>query len=352
MSRPRSSIPRLCRNSKGYRFAKTADGCQHWFGHESDPASRQKYAAFLTEQQQSPAGVQALPPKTCSVNEVCLAFLTKYATRYRRPDGNPSAEVDCFKSAIRILKPLFGETPAAEFGPVRLRVVRDAMIAAQWSRNFINKQIRRVRMMFRFAVSLELIPASILAALDSFSALSEGETSAPDHAPRAAVSEASLNAVRLVLTAYHRDICDLLMLTGARPGEVMSLTGAMIERTGDVWRANLRHHKTAKRGKSRILYFNISAQAILMRHGKADPQARLFPTRRDSLSRAFQRACKRAKVEPFVPHALRHTVATLVTDDQGLDAAQQLLGHSTAAMTRQYSKASEKLAVKAAKSLG
>ena len=351
MPRHKSLIPRLCSNSKGYLFAKSSDGKQHYFGHESDPESRRKYAEFLNRAQQAADGLPIAPKSGCSVNEVCLVFLTKYATRYRQSDGKPSAELDCFKSAIRVLRPLFGETAAAEFGPLRLRTVRDAMVAEGWSRKFINKEIRRVRMMFRFAISLEMVPAPLLAALDTLAPLAAGETTAPDYEPRNAVPASDLDAVRQVLNDYNRDIFDLMLLTGARPGELLSLTAGMIGRTGETWRADLRHHKTAKKGKSRTLFFNQMAQAVLLRYIQADPDARLFPTRRDSFSRAFQRACKLARVTPFCPHQLRHTVATQLTDEVGIEGAQRLLGHSTVAMTRHYSQAAECQAVNAAKHL-
>ncbi|WLD11390.1 hypothetical protein [Planctellipticum variicoloris] len=50
--------------------------------------------------------------------------------KYKTADGQPSAEQACFKGVVKILRRLFGETPAAEFGPVKLRLVRSEMVAA------------------------------------------------------------------------------------------------------------------------------------------------------------------------------------------------------------------------------
>lgn len=351
MPRPKSVIPRLCRNAKGYLFAKNSVGKQEYFGHESDPDSLQKYAAFLSHVQQTPDGLAGQLTKACSVNEVCLAFVTKYAPRYRDASGKPSAELDCFKSAIRVLRPLFGESVAKDFGPLRLRTVRDAMVAEGWCRNFINKQVRRIRMMFRFAISLELIPATVLAGLDSLPPLAEGETSAPDYEPRTAVSDEDLIAVREALNEYNRDVLDLMLLTGARPGEILLLTGAMIEQSDDVWKAKLKSHKNAKRGKSRTLFFNQTAQVILRRHLTSDLNARLFPTRRDTFSKTLQRTCLKIGVTPFCPHQLRHTVATRLDDGLGLEAAQRVLGHSNSAMTSLYTRAADRQAIEAVRSL-
>jgi integrase len=57
-------------------------------------------------------------------------------------------------------------------------------------------------------------------------------------------------------------------------------------------------------------------------------------------------------VTPFVPHQLRHCVATRLVDEVGVEAAQRLLGHSQVAMTLHYSKAAEKQAIEAVKRLG
>jgi len=67
----------------------------------------------------------------------------------------------------------------------------------------------------------------------------------------------------------HRVCCsvkamiELQELTGVRPGEVCGLKAEMIDRSGPVWRCELAKHKTAHRGKRRVLFFGAKAQAIL-----------------------------------------------------------------------------------------
>lgn len=161
-----------------------------------------------------------------------------------------------------------------------------------------------------------------------------GETETPEPEPLLAVSEVDLKAVRAVLKkTLHRDIFDLMLLTGARLGELINLTAGMINCGDDIWRADLLHHKTAKKGKCRGLFFNSTAQLILRRYLSANPDQRLFKIRRNSDGNAIKRACDKAGVTPFVPHQLRHTVATKPTDEIGLEAAQHLLGYSEKMMT-------------------
>jgi len=56
----------------------------------------------------------------------------------------------------------------------------------------------------------------------------------------------------------------------------------------------------------------------------------------DSYRRAITRACAKAGVEPWTPHRLRHSAATQVRREFGLDSAQSMLGHRNAAITELY----------------
>lgn len=233
-------------------------------------------------------------------------------------------------------------------------------------------------MVIRWGVGWEMVPQTVADSLTAVKCLAKGESDVPDPIPRRAIPDRDLKAVRDLLCDRHRDIMDLMLMTGCRPGEILSLTTSMIDRTGEIWRADLASHKTAHQGKSRTLFFNISAQEILLRHFKADPTARLFSLRRDTLSNAIKAACEVAfgmpahlrkpareltakqKVEAkswrrkhvWTPHWLRHTVATRLADEVGTEAAQRLLGHASRAMTEHYSKAAERVAIDAVKRLG
>lgn len=104
--------------------------------------------------------------------------------------------------------------------------------------------------------------------------------------------EANLKSVHVKLCERHCDIVDLMMLCGCRPGELLNLTIGVIDRSGDVWRVELTKHKTAHQGKDRVLFFNVKAQSLLLKYLKADPTARLFKIRVDTLSSAVKAACE------------------------------------------------------------
>lgn len=61
-------------------------------------------------------------------------------------------------AAMRVVKRLYGKVDAAEFGPLKLQAVQQAMITQGWTRKSINKQVQRVVRMFSWAESKEMYP--------------------------------------------------------------------------------------------------------------------------------------------------------------------------------------------------
>jgi integrase len=115
------------------------------------------------------------------------------------------------------------------------------------------------------------------------------------------------------------------------------------------WIFRPKHHKTAHKGKTRTIVLGPKAQEILRPILKPGP---LFPYIRRSYRQAIIRACRRAKVEQWFPLQLRHTFATLVRAEFGLEASQVALGHSKASMTERYAEPNVALAQQVASRLG
>ncbi len=71
-----------------------------------------------------------------------------------------------------------------------------------------------------------------------------------------------------------------------------------------------------------------------------------------SYRRAIHRACDLAKIDRWSPNRLRHTAATRVRREMGIDAARALLGHSDADTTTIYAERDQELARTAMERLG
>jgi integrase len=360
----RPSIPRYCLHKRSGQAVVFINRTQRYLGPYDSPESRAAYGEIVAQLSKNGA-VDAAKSPQAPVNLTVSALLLKYVTE-ELPRFSAD-EQHCQRGAIRIVRQLFGETSVIDFGPLKLRLVREAMITGDpaavdaegkpsprkpWSRDYINHQIKRLRSVFRWGVSWEIVPQTVADALAAVSALKVGETTAVDYEVRESVPDADIKAVRSLLKPRDQDILDLLLLTGARPGELIGLKVGDVERNGETWRCELVKHKTAHKGKKRVLLFNRHAQAILMRHIKADPSVRFFVTTRSTFSNTIKKKCLAAGVTPWVPHQLRHTVGTLLADELGLEASQRVLGHSKTVMTEHYARAAEKKAREAVERLG
>ena len=72
----------------------------------------------------------------------------KYAKTYYRKNGKETREVGCLTDALRFVRELYGKTPADEFGPVALQVVRGQMIAARLDAQIHQQASRAHRALF------------------------------------------------------------------------------------------------------------------------------------------------------------------------------------------------------------
>ncbi len=335
-------------------------GRDHYLGPFGSEESRVRYGQLIAQHASGitpTANTQPVDPFTLksaspeaglTVNELCLCFM-RHATAYYSKDGKPSDEVACFKSAIAPLLELFGFLAVEQFSPLALKAVRTAYIAKGWSRGFCNKSTNRIRHVWKWAVENGMANVVTLQALQAVSPLKAGKCAAPDHKRREAVSDDHIEGVRPYLAQHHRDLFDLLRATGARPSELLSLSMADIDATGETWIADLTEHKNAHRGLSRKLFFGPKSQLILRRLPVTGP---LFTFERRTFSNAVKRACVAAKIPPFVPYCLRHTKATELRDTMSIESAQATLGHTQPSMTARYSSKMDKLAIAAAKACG
>ncbi len=216
-------------------------------------------AEFLSADRQvvEPARAQSI-----TVVEVLAAYW-RHCKAYYVKEGRPTNEQDAFRIIIRDVRHLYGKTAAIEFGPMALKAVRQRWQDRGQSRPKINKNMRRLTRIFRWATSEELIPVSVHQTLATVPGLKKGRTEAPEPPPILPVEIGVVEKTMPHVPAIVQDMVRIQLLTGMRPGEICKLRPADVDRSGDVWEYRPRSHKTEHHGRSRVVFVGPEAQAVL-----------------------------------------------------------------------------------------
>jgi integrase len=136
-------------------------------------------------------------------------------------------------------------------------------------------------------------------------------------------------------------IIEVAIHTGMRRGELLGLKWEQI-RHGFIYLTE------TKTGKPRQIPVNDRVARVFKelrkKHQMKSPYVFLGPdgVRLHGVKRSFENACRRAGIEGFRFHDLRHTFAShLVMNNVSLKAVQELLGHSDLKMTMRYAHLSQ-----------
>lgn len=128
-------------------------------GSHGTAESKSEYAAVIA---QWFARGRRLPQASVgglSVNELILAYWPSVEVYYRDADGKPTNEVNNIRQAMHRLRQLFGLTPAAEFDSMALEAVRSHMIQVGLCRSRINRDVARIKRLFKWGASRKLVPS-------------------------------------------------------------------------------------------------------------------------------------------------------------------------------------------------
>ena len=364
----------------------TIGGRDVYLGKHGHPESRAEYDRLIAEwlvTGRRTVVSETGSPSDLTINEMLEAYL-RHADSYYVKNGKPTTEPTNIRLAVRPLRQLYGHTLASEFGPVRLKTVRQEMITADLCRAEVNKRTRHILRAFKWAVGEELVPPSLHHGLKAVPGLRRGRADVRESAPVKPVPDAFVDAIRPHVSRQVWAMVELQRLSGMRPGEVCILRTCDLDTSGRVWSYVPESHKTEHHGRERRIYFGPQAQEILRPWLRAELTAYLFspadaeaerhaelrerrktrvqpsqqnrrrkkprksPGERytpDSYRRAIEYAIKTAnraaavgqpRVPHWHPHQLRHNAATRLRREFGLDVARAVLGHSSPVVTEIY----------------
>jgi len=410
-------VPKYCKHPNGQAFVQVQRR-RIYLGKYGTPESMERYQRIKAELEAQPSALWGFviggksverhpgPPEGLLVVQLCAAY-REHAKWYYRKAGRPSGHLHRIKAALAVLRRLYGDTPAAKFGPMRLQTVAQQLVREGRARGYVNSLIGVIKRAFKWAGKCELLPGSVYQDLVTVDGLKRGRTEAREPEPIGPVADAAVDATLPHLPAVVADMVRLQRLTGCRPGEVCQLRPCDVDRSGDVWLYRVPGHKTEHTGRARVVAIGPRAQEVLAPYllrpadafwfspleserqrrseqrearktavqpsqvdrSKAKPRTRPGARyTRDSYRRAVTRAVELANREAaqpagdrrgpalVIPHwhpnQLRHTKATEVRRLFGLEAAQVTLGHAHAKITEVYAKRDTRLPADIARRIG
>lgn len=384
------------------------DGRDIYLGPFGSPESWERYHRLIAErlaEQQLQAGAPHLaqrvePQADLTVNQVLNAY-RKYAETYYVRNGKPTKELADMKYAARPLRKLYGRTLAREFGPLALKAVREHMIEVEdLSRGVVNARVNRIKRILKWAVSEELVPPSVYEGLRAVAGLRYGRTRARETEPVKPVPWAWVEPVLEHVSRQVAAMIQVQLLCAMRPCEVVMMRACDIDMTGEIWIYEPFDHKNRWRGHRRLIPIGPKAQDLIKPFLQLDTQAYLFSPRQAEMERnserrkqrkspmtpsqrrrrpkkrpkrakrmyydvaSYRRAIKygidrankqRASDEQlpeWYPLQLRHSRATEIRKQYGLEAAQASLGHARADVTQVYAERNLEQALRVAREIG
>ena len=401
-------VPKYCLHKPSGRAYVRIGGKVVYLGVYDSPESKKAYARQIAELAAQPSVAAAKPAAFggITVIEVIADFLD-FAEGYYGKDGKPTSHVYTIRAAMRILKELYGDTAAEEFGPLAFRAIQQKLVDQGGSRSTINKLGSIIKLCFKWAVSHELVPPKVHQGLLTVPGLKYGRTEARETEPILPVDDELVNATLPHMSPIVADMVRFQRLVGCRPSEVCRIRPCDVSREGDVWEYRPETHKTQYRGRDRVVYVGPKAQAILAPYLDRDSEAGCFsPAESEALRRKEQRDKRKTKIQPsqrnrrkakpkrqprtaydknsynraitraiekanevrteeavdmgiepilldhWYANQLRHSRATEVRHKFGLEGAQVILGHSRADVTEVYAERDAGLAAEISRKSG
>ena len=253
----------------------TLSGRDILLGAHNTRASRDRYNQVIAEWIANGRQLRA-EPAAMTIVMLAKAYWTHCLTYY--PGESGRGERQSIKLAINVLRRLYAreDDRVAEFGPLKLKAVRQAMVDGGWCRTYVNAQVGRIRRMFAWGVENEIVPPSVLHGLQAVAGLRSGKCAARESEPVRPVPEPFVTAALDHASQQVKAMIELQLLTGMRPGEVCSIRTGQIDTTGKLWTYKPATHKTQHYGHERTIYLGPKAQSVLGPLLKPDLQAFVF----------------------------------------------------------------------------
>lgn len=346
----RKNLPKLCHHkpsNRGYIYINRQKiYLGSWPSFRVSPPEEliQAYHLYLKKVILNGSQTQLKPDKLKpkKVIELCSLFIASKTS---------SGDKNNYNIIQKFFKEMFPSIKINNFGPHHLLELQKEFIARGLTRQGINKRINLTRRIFRWGVSQNLVYQQIFEALKSIFPVKKGMAKESK-----IKSPANINDVYKTMKFLHpmlNAMIQLQLLTGMRPSEICKINMVDIEtKDPKCWWYKPANHKTSWRGKIRSIPLTIKSIKIIKKfllNAKSTGGYLFSPMCRDRVSasagsfyttseygKAIRQAAIRAKIEPWSPNQIRKYAAQKLLEEQGIESASALLGHSCVDITRKH----------------
>lgn len=272
------------------------DGKDIYLGEYGSQESRDRYDALILDWLTNHGDIT---PQTLCVDDLALLYM-EHAENYYVKNGKHTSEVHKSRSLLRLVVELHGRTRVQEFGPNALRGIQTVMLERNWIRNSINEATHRIRKIFRWGASRELLPVSVVQALETVEGVKKGRTKARESKPILPVDDLTVEATLSFLPQVVADMVLLQRLTGMRPGECCAIRPCDVTfGTDGVWVYRPENHKSEHHNKERAIFIGPKAQAILRPYLDRDSDSYCFsPLESEAGRNADRKANRKSPMTP------------------------------------------------------
>ena len=324
-------------------------------------------------------------PEHVTVDTLCLGYLG-YAQEH--DPGHFSA----IKTAIEVLLQLATGQPVESLDSRSFILLQGMFVDYGASRTYCNALMGFIRAMLKWGVLRKLVPHQVYVEAKFVPPLKQGKTRAPENPEREAVPDEVVERTLPFMSLTVAAMVQVQRMTGMRPSEICRMRVGDIDKTRDpeLWYYSPRHKTEGHIGKKPIP-LGKPEQKLIAPYliGKKPSEAVFSPRTAMQEWHAERRANRKTKVTPsqlerekkrakhprprqphefydrnsyriavlnaikkvnktlpedqqiphWSPYLLRNSAATEIELEYGLDEAQAQLGHTTANMTKRYSKA-------------
>jgi integrase len=250
------------------------NGRDHYLGPFGSHASLARYAQLVNDSvSDAPIAPATAPTKSNAPAatiargylfvECVVKYLKNASITWPTAEGGKNPELAHAERLLKLAADKFGDLAIDDLRGPHVKEIIELMISQGWSRGYVNHQLQRFRRFVRWCLSDDLCTAEVLTRVESVDCVKMGCPGVRETEPVKPVAESVFQKTLMYLPPVVADLLRIVALTGARPGEIRRLRIGDIDRSEGVWHARLRSHKTASRGKVRVLHFGPNAQKIL-----------------------------------------------------------------------------------------